>query len=56
MFLYVSATGSRSINIKAQILDMSLPTFVGQLGEHMLLNRKVTKILEDVRETVVKEV
>jgi hypothetical protein len=55
-YLYVSATGFSSLNIKAEIQKMPLPTFVGQLGEHMLLNRKVTKVLENVRETVVKEV
>jgi hypothetical protein len=35
---------------------MSIPTFVAQLGEYMLLDHNVTKVLEDVRDTVVKEV
>ncbi|XP_053407458.1 uncharacterized protein LOC123547213 isoform X2 [Mercenaria mercenaria] len=44
-----------SISNKAQILEMTIPTFVAQLGEYQLLDHKVTKVLEDVRETVVKE-
>jgi hypothetical protein len=35
---------------------MPISTFMAQLGEYMLLDRKVTKVLEDVRDTVVKEV
>lgn len=38
------------------IRQLSIPTFMAQLGEYMLLDHNVTKVLEDVRETVVKQV
>ncbi|KAL4222206.1 hypothetical protein ACF0H5_018244 [Mactra antiquata] len=45
----------RSPSQESAIHQMSIPAFLGQLGEYNILDKKTTKVLEDVRETVVKE-
>lgn len=37
------------------ILGLSIPDFIGKLGECQLLEKEITKVVEDVRETVVQE-